>query len=170
MTSSAVPDTTRIFLGYLLGVADYKNFTWEQLKSTPDDAPFVNPAPNEAETLASSCNDLVSYYSLALHGRFFKNSETLSEFRRILTLGDVIGRLPFPLGVSAFAKGGSIDVPGYHALCVPGAMFFADRWVYFSTIINWNAPAANDPETVATFIGVLREVLQLVKDRLSEEN
>ena len=98
--------------------------------------PIVNSPLHNTETLASSANDLVSYYARALQGRFFNNKETLNEFRRILSLGDAIWLVPLPLGVSAFVKGGSIDVPGFHALCVPGGMLALDRWVYFCFTIN----------------------------------
>jgi beta-lactamase class A len=72
-----------------------------------------------------------------------------------------------PLGASAFAKGGSIDVPGFHCLCVPGGMFFADRWVYFAFTINWNAPAETDPTTVSAFGSGVSQSLALVKNALS---
>jgi beta-lactamase class A len=169
LTNSAIPDSTRVFFGYLLGAPDYKTFSWEELISLPDDAPIVNPPLNDVETLASSCDDLVSFYSRSLQGKFFQRGETLAEFRRILTLADAISLVPFPLGVSAFAKGGSIDLKGYHALCLPGAMFFSGRWLYFSMIINWNAPEITDAKTVSAFVAVVREILQRVKDRLSRE-
>ena len=82
---------------------------------------------NKVETLASSADDFVSYDSRALQGDFFKNKETLHEFRRILAMGDAIWLLPLPLGVSAFCKGGRIDVEGFHAVCAPGAMRFDNR-------------------------------------------
>jgi beta-lactamase class A len=169
LTNSAIPDSTRVFYGYLLGAADHKTFSWEEVVSSPDNPPIVNPPLNNVETLASSCDDLVSFYSRSLQGEFFQHRETLTEFRRILTLADAIANLPFPMGVTAFAKGGSIDVIGYHALCIPGAMFFSGRWVYFSTVINWNAPELLDPATVLAFVAVVRQILQLVKDRLSKQ-
>ena len=64
-------------------------------------------------------------------------------------MGDAIWLVPLPLGVSAFVKGGSIDVPGFHALCVPGGMFFDNRWVYFCLTINWPAAAETDMKTVS---------------------
>ena len=131
-----IPDSTRVFFGYLLGAPDYKDFTWEQVVAAPDDAPIVNPPLNEVETLASSADDFVSFYSRALQGEFFKNPETLQEFRRILALGDVIYLIPIPLGINAFAKGGSIDVPGHHALCVAGGMFV------------WVEPVVGDPRMI----------------------
>ena len=50
------------------------------------------------ETLASSADDLVSYYSRSLQGAFFKHPETLNEFREILAMGDAIWLLPVLLG------------------------------------------------------------------------
>jgi beta-lactamase class A len=48
-------------------------------------------------------------------------------------------------------KGGSIDVPGYHAVCAPSGMVFDDRWVYLCLTINWHAKAETDVETVKVF-------------------
>ena len=165
--STAIPDSTRSFFGYLLGASDYKTFTWAALqKAGPD--PIINPPLNDVETLASSADDLVGYYARALQGAFFKNPETLVEFRRILSLGDAIFLLPFPLGTQTFCKGGSIDVPGFHCLCVPGGMFFNKRWVYFAFTINWTAEAVTDPVTVAAFIAATQRAVTLVFDALSD--
>jgi hypothetical protein len=51
-----------------------------------------------------------------LQGEFFKNKQTTAEFQQVLSLGDAIWLVPLPLGGTAFCKGGSIDVPGCHAL------------------------------------------------------
>lgn len=166
LTKTLIPDSTRVFFGYLLGAKDYKTFTWDELVADAD-APIVNSPLNHVQTLASSADDLVSYYSRALQGRFFKHSETLDEFRRILAMGDAIWLVPLPLGVSAFVKGGSIDVPGFHAVCVPGGMFFDNRWVYFCITINWFAKALTDPATVNEFVLATRKTLDLVKEVLS---
>jgi beta-lactamase class A len=168
LNQSMIPDSTRVFFGYLLGVPDYKTFTWEELIALPDDAAVVNPPLNDTETFASSADDLVSFYSRALQGAFFEHKETLNEFRRILALGDVIWIVPYPLGASAFSKGGSIDVPGYHAVCAPGALFFSDRWVYFAFALNWNASALSDPDTVNALAVIVNQILTVVKQRLSE--
>jgi beta-lactamase class A len=167
LTNTMVPDSTRVFFGYLLGAPDYKTFTWDDLVAAAD-APIVNSLLNTVETLASSADDLVSYYSRALQGEFFQNRETLNEFRRILAMGDAIWLVPLPLGVSAFVKGGSIDVPGFHAVCVPGGMFFDGRWVYFCLTINWYAAAETDPNTVTAFLAAASEALALVKAALSD--
>ncbi len=167
LNHSDVPDSTRVFFGYLLGAPNYKTFSWQDLQNADaTGAAIVNSPLNDVETLASSADDFVSFYSRALHGGFFKRPETLNEFRRILSLGDVISIVPFPAGASAFAKGGSIDVKGFHTVCVPGALFYSNRWVYFTMITNWEAAPERDPETVAAFIAAVRQVLALVKQAL----
>jgi beta-lactamase class A len=166
LRQTAVPNSTRSFFGYLLGAKDYKSFTWAQLQASLS-APFVNPPLNDVETLASSADDFVSYYSHALQGAFFKQKATLNEFRRILSLGDAIWLLPVPLGVSAFVKGGSINVPGFHCVCVPGGMFFDKRWVYFALIFNWDAKAETDPKTFNAFVGAASQALTLVVSSLA---
>jgi beta-lactamase class A len=166
LTNTLIPDSTRSFIGYLLGAPDYLTFTWDQTVAAADD-PFVNPPLNTTETLASSADDLVSFYSRALQGDFFEHNETLNEFRAILSIGDIIWLLPIPLGVSAFAKGGSIDIPGFHAVCGAGGMFFDDIWVYFCFTINWTAAEQFDRATVAAWAEASSRALQIVKDALS---
>jgi beta-lactamase class A len=166
LKNTMIPDSTRIFFGYLLGAKDFKAFTWEAIGAAANQ-PIVNSPMNNVQTLASSADDLVSYYSRALQGSFFRHKETLTHFKQILSIGDAIWLLPLPLGVSAFCKGGSIDVTGFHALCVPGGMQFDDRWVYFCMTINWNAKAETDPETVQAFIAAGSHALAMVKDTLA---
>ena len=168
LADTMVPDSTRVFTGYLLGARNYKAFTWaDLLAAIRQNAPYVHSPLNDAETLASSADNLVSYYSRSLQGEFFTNSATLNEFRRILAMGGAIWLVPLPLGVSAFVKGGSIDVPGFHAVCVAGGMTFDDRWVYFCLTINWYAPAETDTGTVSAFLAATSRALTLVKGALS---
>ena len=116
-------------------------FTWDDFVAIQNQ-PFVNPPLNPTNTMASSPDDLVSFYSQGLQGGFFQNAATLQEFRALLSIGDIIWLMPLPLGVSAFAKGGEINTPGFHALCAAGGMFFDEVWVYFCFIINWPRPRA----------------------------
>ena len=166
LRNTAIPDSTRSFFGYLLGAPDYKTFSWAKLEAAGSD-PMVNPPMNATTTMASSADDLVSYYSRALQGGFFTDPATLAEFRRILSLGDAIWKIPAPLGATVCMKGGSIDVPGFHALAIAGGMFFNRRWVYFACILNWNAAAEVDPTTVGAFASTTSQVLAKVFDALS---
>ncbi|MGH8591540.1 MAG: serine hydrolase [Gammaproteobacteria bacterium] len=168
LTSTLVPDSTRAFAGYLFGAPDYENLTWEQLQQVVT-GPIIQPFLNDVQTLASSANDFVSYYSRALQGEFFQHRETLNEFRRLLTLSDFIYLVPLPLGVSAYAKSGNADTPGFHARSIAGGLFFGDQWIYFAFIINWYAESGDDPETIARFFSAINESLTLVKSSLSKD-
>ena len=166
LKDTRIPDSTRALFGYLGGVKDPRTITWDELQKAVS-GPLVNLPLNSVETMASSADDFVSYYSRALQGAFFQHRETLAEFRRILSLGDAIWLVPMPLGVSAFSKGGSIDVPRFHAVCAPGAMLFDGRWVYFSFAYNWKAAGESDPASVGRFAAAVSEALARVKAGLS---
>jgi beta-lactamase class A len=166
LRNTMIPESTRSLFGYLLNAKDYKTFTWEELGAAAN-LPSVDSPLNKGETMASTADDFVSCYSRALHGDFFQHKETLNEFRRILSLGDAIWLLPLPLGASAFTKGGSIDVPGFHAICAPGAMLFDNRWVYFCLTINCYTKAETDPATGTAFAAAGSKALTPVKQTLS---
>ena len=100
-----------------------------------------HPILNDVITMASTPDDLVSFFSRALQGEFFRFPETLAVFRAILSTADAIAAT-MPLGVSAFGKGGSFALNQEYALSFAGGMYVPDRWVYFSLIINWTAAEA----------------------------
>jgi beta-lactamase class A len=72
--------------------------------------------------------------------------------------------IPVPLGVSAYAKSGNADIPGFHARSFAGGMFANDRWSYFAFIINWDSEAPEDPQTVHQFFNAINQTLTLIKD------
>jgi len=171
LTSTLVPDSTRAFAAYLFGSDEYKTITWEELETLIENSGGkpVRPFLNSVQTLASSADDLVSYYSRALQGAFFQHPETLDEFRRIQTLCDFIYLVPLPLGVSAYAKSGNVDIAGFHARSIAGGMLFGSQWVYFAFVINWYAQSDADPQTVEQFFAAINEALTLVKSSLSKD-
>jgi beta-lactamase class A len=170
LKQSMIPDSTRSFAGYLFGAPNYKTITWDELIAIPPDTPLAHPFLNNVESLASSPDDLVSFFSRALQGRFFSHRETLVEFRRILSLGDINHLVPFPLGMSVFGKAGYADGPNVHARSIAGAVYFPNRWVYFSMVLNWDAPEAHDPETVNAFYGAIHKSMALLQRGLADES
>lgn len=160
-----IPDSTRALAGYLFGAPDYKTITWEELLSWLGDS-FVHPALNDVETFASSADDFVSFYARALQGRFFRDPQTLRQFRRILLLGDITDLVQFPIGMSVFGKAGYFDSEGQHARCIAGGLYFPDRWVYFATILNWDSPEVDDPKTVTAYFRATRRAVRLVQRAL----
>ena len=136
-----IPNSTRQFLGYIFGAPNWQTITYDEVRAITQGTP-VYPAINNVQTMVSSADDFVSFYSRGLQGEFFTNPAALEIFRSTLMIADAIP-LVVPLGATGFAKGGEIDAGGFHALCLAGGMYFSDRWVYFTTMINWtsNQPA-----------------------------
>ena len=167
LESTMIPDSTRSFAGYLSGAPNYKDITWEELLAIPA-GPLVHPFLNDVETLASSPEDQVSFFSRALAGKFFSNEETLFQFRRILSLGDINYLVPFPLGMSVFGKAGYADIAGAHARSIAGGVYFPNRWVYFSMVLNWDAEKDNDPVTVRAFYTAIHDSMALLRQRLGD--
>jgi len=167
LLQTSVPDNTRAFAGYLFGAQNYKTITWDELLELASTGRIANPFLNNVQTLASTAEDFVTYYSQALQGHFFQRGETLQEFRRILTLCDYIYLIPLPLGVSAYAKSGNADAPGFHVRAFAGGINVAGRWAYFAFILNWYAPEADDSATVQKLFAAINESLTRVKEFLS---
>lgn len=164
-----IPDSTRSFGAYLFGLPDYRTATFaEVVAAAQSGAPIANPFLNDVETLASSASDLVSLYARTLTGNFFVNPETLDEYRRILSLADGVFQAA-PFGTRGFAKTGYSDYPGFHARSNAGAVTFAGKWVYFASIINWDSPDPEDPQTVMDWTGAVKAALQLVHEHLSPD-
>ena len=165
LRQSQIPASTRQFFGYIMGVPDWQSTTWDQLQS-PDPAATLQPILNDTITMASTANELVSFYARALPGEFFQYRETLEVFRSILAIGDAV-LLSMPLGVSGFGKGGSIDFDGSHVLTFAGGVYVPDRWVYFAMLLNWTESEGGlSTEVLGSYIGAARAILTLVRDRL----
>jgi beta-lactamase class A len=165
LKNTMIPDSTRIFAAYLTGAPNYMTITWDELISLPD-GPLAYPFLNDMETLASSAADLVSFFSRAFEGRFFAHRQTLQEFRRILSLGDINSLVRFPLGISTFGKAGYADISGSHARSIAGGLYFPKRWVYFSFVLNWDAEELEGATTAEAFYTAIRETARLLRDSL----
>ena len=77
-----IPDSTRQFIGYVFGDPDWRNLTWAKLLPLVNDTPYPPRfALNDEITMASSADDLVSFYARALPGEIFRYHETLVAFR-----------------------------------------------------------------------------------------
>jgi beta-lactamase class A len=161
-----IPNTTRQFFGYLAGVPNWETVTWNELLTAFETLSPGGPSiVNDVQTMASTANDFVSFYSRALQGEFFANEETLITFRSILALAADIP-LIMPLGVSAFQKSGSIDFRHEHALTLAGGVFIPDRrWVYYSFLSNWVDGEGGTSDEVRPFgIRVLRTIFAWITD------
>ncbi|MBZ0224326.1 MAG: serine hydrolase [Dokdonella sp.] len=164
LSETLVPDSTRAFTAYLWGAPDYTRIGWEELLALIQ-RPMLHPFFNEVQTLASSAEDMVSYYSRALQGDFFVHAQTLDEFRRILSLCDYIRLVPLPEGVGTHAKSGNADTEGFHVRTIAGGLNVTGTWITFAFMLNWYNAQASDADTVERLFGAINAALEdLVED------
>lgn len=168
MQSVRIPDSTRQFIGYIAGAANWQTITFrEAMQAVADDDAQTRPILNDVQTMAASARDFVSFYSRALQNEFFNQPATQTPFRMALSHSEAIPRA-FPLGVNGFIKGGSIDFDGHHALAVPGGVFIPPkRWVYFAFMVNWtDAQTGGRPvaDVTAQFGATLLQIFTSLRD------
>ena len=141
LKQTQIPDSTRRLFSYLAGAAEGEDVGWAGLQRLAE-ATSINgrPALNDRQTMASSAEDMVSWYRLALTGAFFQKPGTIVEFKRIQAMADALV-LVVPSDTPAYGKGGSIDWQGFHCFCLPGQMIVGKVPVTFCFTINWTGPA-----------------------------
>ena len=54
-----------------------------------------------------------------------------------------------------------------HARSIAGAVYFPNRWIYFSMVLNWDAAPDLDPETVEAFYGAIHKSIALLQRGLA---
>lgn len=150
LTATRIPDSTRLLFSYLAGAPLGVDEGWDGMKEIIEGQLFGEPRSpiNGEQTMISTASEMVSYYERALAGRFFKNAKTLTEFKRIQAMADVITPI-VPPGIAAYAKGGSIDWQSFHALSSPGQMIVGQSAVTFCFTVNWMGPDSSVPEVLA---------------------
>jgi beta-lactamase class A len=179
LSHTRIPNATRQFFGFVAGVPDWPTISWSEVLQAIENLPPSGPSIlNDTQTMASTPEDFVSFYSRALQGQFFEQEQTLRTFRYILTQADAVPRI-VPLGTNGFLKGGSIDFRDEHALSIAGGMFIPDRrwadykqtlipdrrWAYYSFMINWvDGEAGTVNEVSPLFAEVLGTILAWLRD------
>jgi beta-lactamase class A len=141
LRATHIPNSTRRLFSYLAGAPEGVDVGWDGMKRLANGPSIgtVRPALNDKETMASTAEDMVRWYQLALRGTFFKEAATLVEFKRIQSMADAIAQI-VPAGIAAYAKGGSIDWEGFHCFCIAGQMVVGKVPVTFCFTINWTGP------------------------------
>jgi beta-lactamase class A len=173
LRATLIPASTRRFFSYNFGAPLGVDIGWagvqqvlasEQLLGRP------HPPLNDQETLASSANDMVSYYKRALAGEFFTKPEILVEFKRIHLTNTV-----FPDDTIGYAKGGnndafakSLSVPDYHTLAIAGQMVVNATSVTFCFVVNWMSVDPNSTSVTLSpaFTEVVKGSLEAIKRQL----
>ena len=166
LSETEIPISTHQFFGYIIGLEDWQGTTWEQMQN-PDPGLVPRPILNDTITMASTPQELVSFYSRALQGEFFQYHETLDTFRQILATGDAVLR-SMPLGVNGFGKGGSIDFEGDHVLNFAGGLYLPTRWVYFALFLGWTDEEGGDTGVESdAYLSAAQTIFTLLRDRLT---
>lgn len=155
----SIPESTRRMISYIAGAPPRSDLGWAGVEklSTGWLPGAPRPVVNAQQSMLSSAMDLVHWYRLSLTGKFFTKPGSLMEYKRILSMADVIPRI-VPNNTVAFAKGGSIDWQDFHCFCVAGQMVVGAAPVTFCFTINWNGP----DRSVSTIFWDYRESLKAV--------
>ena len=160
LTNTQIPDSTRRLVSYLIGAPEGVDIGWEGEMAYDKGKKFGEPRPpiNTVQTMASTAAEMVRWYQQTLAGTFFKKPQTLVEFKRIQAMADAIAMV-VPANTVAYAKGGSIDLNGFHARCLAGQMIVASTPVTFCMTINWNGPDDTVGSAFGAFVAVVVDVL-----------
>jgi beta-lactamase class A len=155
-----IPDSTRRLFLYIAGAPPGSDLGWQDVQkmSTGWLPGPPRPVVNTQQSMLSSATDLVQWYRDSLTGKFFTKPGSLMEYKRILSMADVIP-LIVPDDTVAFAKGGSIDWQNFHCYCVAGQMVLGAARVSFCFTINWNGPDSTVPKMFADYTDSLKAVL-----------
>jgi len=173
LNATLIPDSTRRFFSYNVGAPLGVDIGWsgvqQVLRSRQLPGPPRQPL-NYQQTLASSADDLVSYYKRALAGAFFAKPETLVEFKRIH-----LSNTFFPEDTVGYGKGGSGDwvadvsnVGDFHALSYAGQMVVGNIPVTFCLVVNWKSVDPNRDSSTLTpaFVGMVKGCMKAIKRSL----
>src|SRR4051794_22316878 len=170
LNATMIPDSTRRFFSYNVGAPLDVDIGWSGVQQVLRSRHLLGPPRqplNNQETLASSADDLVSYYKRALAGEFFTKPETLVEFKRIHLTNTF-----FPDDTVGYGKGGSGDwvadvsnVGDFHALSYAGQMVVGRVPVTFCFVVNWKSLDPNrDNSTLSpAFVSLVKGCMKAIK-------
>jgi beta-lactamase class A len=165
LKQTQIADSTRRMFSYLAGAPEGTDAGWAGVQRLADTPSGARPALNDRQTMASTAEDMVSWYRQALTGTFFRKPDTLVEFKRIQAMASALIRV-VPPDTAAYGKGGSIDWQDFHCFCLPGQMIVGKVPVTFCFTINWTGAddgvGAIFRSFTAAIADALRETARLV--------
>jgi beta-lactamase class A len=173
LQSIRIPDSTRIFVSYLVGAPAGVDLGWPGIVNALQNPPGpLRPPLNDVITLAGTAHDFVSWYEQALQGAFFTTPEALTEFKRIQAMSEQIAKT-VPPDTPAYAKGGELPaLLGFkrNAKSFAGQMVVgggeARTPVTFCFIVNWDGPASEFSTIEAEFFAAIKGILNVIKQAL----
>ena len=166
--ATLIPNSTRRFLSYNFGAPLGVDLGWAGIQQVIQTGQLPGPPRrplNNQQTLASSADDLVSYYQRALAGRFFTKPTTLTEFKRIH-----LNNTFFPDDTVGYGKGGSGNwlanrgnVADFHALSYAGQMVVGATPVTFCFVVNWMGEHPDSGTLTPAFTAVVKRSMEVIK-------
>ncbi|AFZ52303.1 serine hydrolase [Cyanobacterium aponinum] len=176
LANTLIPDSISVMFSYLLGAKNGEDWGWEKINQEMNSPnlparSIINQEQSSitegAATPSASSTDFVNFYSRALQGEFFKQEETLTEFKRILRLPAILDKF-IPSGAIGYVKGGSIDLQPQYALCLAGGVnFSADTWAYYSFMINWEDSTGKETANISSnFLNSVKASLKIIENAI----
>ena len=167
LVRARIPDSTRRFFSYVAGYPVGVDMGWaglEAMKAGKNDRP-TRPAINDQQTMVCPASDFVSYYKRALTGEFFRQKQTLTEFKRIHAMADAIA-VVVPPDTPAYLKGGSISWDGFYCMATAGQMIVGATPITFCLILNWHERDGSEATVVSAYKQAVTDVLSQVRRQL----
>lgn len=173
LSATLIPDSTRRFFSYNVGAPLGVDIGWSGVRQVLESQRALGPPRrplNNQVTLASSADDLVTYYKRAFAGSLFTKRSTLSEFKRIQ-----MSNTFFPEDTIGYGKGGSGNWFGdsmvagdFHALSYAGQMVVNATPATFCFVANWTGedPLLDTDEFVPAFTDVVQGSMRAIKQML----
>lgn len=160
LKQTQVPDSTRRLFSYLAGAPVGADVGWSDMQRLLEaTSTGARPALNDRVTMASTAEDMVSWYRQALAGAFFQKPGTLVEFKRIQAMADSLVHV-VPADTPAYGKGGSIDWQDFHCFCLAGQMIVGKAPVTFCFTINWTGPADGVGAVFQSYKTAIADILE----------
>lgn len=159
--ATQIPNSTRRLFSYLAGAPEGVDLGWDGMQKMASGSPsgVARPALNDTQTMASTAEDMVSWYQQSLRGAFFKKPETLIEFKRISAMASALAYV-MPPDTTAYGKGGSIDWAGFHCFSLAGQMVVRGVPVSFCFTINWSGPNEGVGDVFKSYKTAVTDVLK----------
>ena len=155
LKNTKIADSMRKMFCYLAG----QDAGWPRVKDLVEHPTHPRPALNDVMTMASTADDMVSWYRQSLRSAYFKTRAMIDEFARIQGMATALTQV-VPPHIVAYGKGGSIDWQDFHCLSLPGDMVVGATHVTFCFTINWSGPDSGVPDMMRTYVAAVAGVLE----------
>jgi beta-lactamase class A len=161
LSKTLVPDSTRILFSYLNGAPNGQDAGWKGMQALMQGERFgqLRHPINTEQSMMSSADEMVHWYSHVLSGKLFKQQTTLNEFKRISAMADALPQI-LPPDIAGYGKGGSINWNNFYCFAMSGQMVIPDKHtVTFSFITNWEGEETTVEPVFRQFAAMAKAII-----------